>query len=358
MDPKNYYLLVYSVFFAGTFLFSFLINGLFLKFAGTLGIRDTNETVIRWSSQSKPSIGGISFYIVFLLSIVAHFIIFEPEKEFNLQFLGIISSVTLAFLIGLADDAYNTQPFLKFTGQLICGFILIFTGTVINIFDSEIFNILLTVFWIVAIMNSINMLDNMDGITTIVAIFILFAALIIMFFHQDISNIYFMIILGLISALIGFLFYNWNPSKIYMGDTGSQFLGCILGIVGILYFWNYNELNLKATGSEKIILVALAFLIPISDTTTVVINRLLKKQSPFIGGKDHTTHHVSYLGYTDKKVARIFLTLSAISLFFVFVIINFIKNWDYFYFTLFSTYIILIFAVLYIITKVTKKEEI
>ncbi|HET6243604.1 MAG: undecaprenyl/decaprenyl-phosphate alpha-N-acetylglucosaminyl 1-phosphate transferase [Bacteroidetes bacterium] len=359
MDLTNYIYLIYSVFIIGTGVFSFLINGLFLKFAGNLGIRNDKETVIRWSVQSKPSIGGISFFIVFLLSIVTHFIFFETEKEFlNLQFLGVLSAVTLAFLIGLADDAYNTNPFWKFTGQLTCGLILVFTGTIIHVFQSDFFNILLTVFWIIAIMNSINMLDNMDGITTIVSIFIVLAALVIVAILQAFSSIYFTVLLGLFSALVGFLFYNWNPSKMFMGDTGSQFLGCILAIFGIIFFWNFNGLTNQTSESRQIIIVSLAFLIPIIDTTTVVINRLLKKRSPFIGGKDHTTHHISYLGFSDKKVARIFIALSLISLIFVFVIVNFIEAWDYIHFTLFSIYIFLIFSVLYIITRITKKEEI
>ena len=354
----NYYLIIYPLFFLGTILFSFLINGLFLKFASTLGIRNANETVIRWSSYSNPSVGGISFYIIFLLSVAAHFIFFEQGKaEANIQFIGIISSVTLAFLIGLADDAFNTNPLLKFTGQLVCGLIIVFTGTTINISSSEMFNGILTVFWIIGIMNSLNMLDNMDAITTIVSIFIILAALMIGFVHQEFFSVYSMLLVGVLAALIGFLFYNWNPSKIFMGDTGSQFLGCLIGIFGIIYFWNYNDSIGASNNSQQIIIVALAFLIPFSDTSAVVINRLKKKQSPFVGGKDHTTHHISYLGFSDKSVARIFIIISVVSLLFVFLIVNFIDHWNYIHFILFSIYFFLMFSALYMTTRITKKNN-
>src|SRR4051812_27358524 len=98
MDQKYYLFLVYGAYFTSSVLLSFLINSLFLKFVSNLGMRNT-ESLIRWSSQAKPSLGGISFFLIFLLSIAVHPIFFENNPLFNKQLLGIVASCTLAFLM-------------------------------------------------------------------------------------------------------------------------------------------------------------------------------------------------------------------------------------------------------------------
>ena len=163
----------YLAFFSASFIFSFLINSLFLRFSKTLGIRDKKETVIRWATTSKPAFGGISFYIVFLLSFTSYSIFFEAQEVLlNKKMVGLLATATLAFMMGLADDAYNTRPFLKLFAQILCGVILCYSGIYIGIFTSMTLNYIITVIWIVGIMNSVNMLDNMDSIAAIVSILI------------------------------------------------------------------------------------------------------------------------------------------------------------------------------------------
>jgi UDP-GlcNAc:undecaprenyl-phosphate/decaprenyl-phosphate GlcNAc-1-phosphate transferase len=350
IDP----IITYIIFFALAFLFSLLINRLLLKFVGTLGIRNSSETVIRWGSQSKPAIGGFSFYIVFLLSLVASGIMSDNEEFINIPLLGIILSSTLAFLIGLADDAYDTRPLLKFTGQIICGSILVFTGTIISITDSYLINLLFTVLWVVGIMNSINMLDNMDAVAGITSCTILLSALIVLFTGEGFSPILILIFIGLIGSLLGFLFYNWHPSKIYMGDTGSQFIGIILGIAGITYFWNPSQINSgELNYLQPILLTSIAFIVPLTDTTTVVINRLLKKQSPFIGGKDHTTHHLSYWGLSDRQVVLFLLAISLMSTGII-SLISF-EGWNSLTYILAFSFLLLVFFTLFLCTKIKKR---
>jgi UDP-GlcNAc:undecaprenyl-phosphate/decaprenyl-phosphate GlcNAc-1-phosphate transferase len=349
---------VYFWFFILIILFSTLINRLFLKFAVNLGVRNEEKTLIRWSSQIKPSVGGLSFYIVFLLSLATYFILFEgTEDVVDIKFLGILSALTLAFIIGLADDAYNTNPLAKFMGQLTCGIIISYTGTNIEIFDSIQLNSFFTIFWTAALMNSLNMLDNMDGITTVVSIFILLGIVLSMY-AANFSNIHFMLVIGVLGALLGFLYYNWNPSKVFMGDTGSQFIGCFLSIFSIIYFWNFKSSPEENFISKKLILVGLAFLIPLADTTTVSINRMAKGKSPFVGGKDHTTHNLSYLGFSDRQVAYLFISISLVSLTFLYLIINFIKNWNYWHFGLFVVYIAVVASTLFAVTHIKKKPAV
>ena len=350
MKHNIYLLIIYSSYFLGTVLLSFLINGLFLKFASNLGIRNTSETVIRWSPQSKPSLGGISFYLIFLISITSYSIFFEQTTILNKQILGMLAACTLAFLLGLSDDAYNTKPMLKLTIQICCALILVSTGTYISIFSNNYFNYALSLFWIVALMNSINMLDNMDAITTIVSITIIMSALFIIYINKSGHTINTIILIGVMAALIGFLFYNWHPSKIFMGDTGSQFLGLFLAAMGIKYFWNTPDVNGNLIQSKQFFVTILTFAIPIIDTTAVVINRLRSGKSPFIGGKDHTTHSFFFIGVTEKRIALLYAGIAFVSMLFNYLIITYIQDWSYVHIVLFSIYFLLLFRFLYLPT--------
>lgn len=350
------YLLFYLIFLLGSTVFSFLINGLFIKFAKTLGMRNLDQAQIRWASTSKPALGGISFFILFLFSITLY-LMFAPPRQDNffasMQFLGMMMACSLGFLTGLADDAYNTKPILKFTAQVSCGIILTFSGTYINLFDSMMLNYLLTITWVVGIMNSINMLDNMDAITSVVSIAIILCAIIVLTALNLINTVQFFVVLGVLGAIIGFLFFNWNPSKIYMGDTGSQFLGVMLSSLGITCFWNAPFDAIEPLPIKKILLTMVIFLIPIVDTTTVVINRIRAGKSPFVGGRDHTTHHLSYAGFTDRQIAIIMGSVSllgcVVTIFFMSV-----KKWEFHHTLFFGGYVLLFFIIFYATTILYK----
>ncbi len=345
------------VFFLCSILFSLLINSLFLKFSMSLGIRNENDKVIRWSARTKPSLGGISFFIVFLLSIISFAFIFKNFEFFNLQISGIIAISVIGFLMGLFDDAYNTKPLVKFSTQFLCGVILILTGTTINIFNSPIIDYTLTVLWIVGMMNSINMLDNMDAITSSVSSFIIMFLILVLFKTGSIISPLFFMLLGVLGSILGFLYYNWNPAKIYMGDTGSQFLGAFLGGISILLLWNFDKSGTLNGISKNLILVLLAFAIPIIDTTTVSIKRIRRGKSPFVGGKDHTTHHLSYIGFSDRIVAVTFIAISFISLISSYFILNIINNWNWVFTFIFAFYFFVVFIILFYIANLNTNKN-
>lgn len=320
--------LLYTLLFCGTLTFSILINGLFLNFSQNLGIRRNQGVQIRWSASAKPALGGISFYIVFLISFIFLELLSENPHGYlsSKKIIGLLFSITLAFLMGLADDAFDTKPLVKFMVQCFCGVILISTGTKINTFESEFLNYSLTLLWVVGVMNSINMLDNMDGISTIVALAICgFTLYINMYFKQATSPVS-LITLTVIGTLCGFLIYNWHPSKIFMGDTGSQFLGIFLAFCGIDSCWNLpviesNNLPLMYP-LHNVVIVALVFIMPLADTIIVVINRLSKGNSPFVGGRDHTTHFMFFNGITEKRIALSFLIINGLGGMLAFLLIT------------------------------------
>ncbi|MBI2281037.1 MAG: undecaprenyl/decaprenyl-phosphate alpha-N-acetylglucosaminyl 1-phosphate transferase [Bacteroidetes bacterium] len=339
------------IFFIGTIIFSFLINSILLKFVKTLGIRNQNETTIRWSEQVKPALGGLSFYIIFLLSITLHPFIFSySASSIDFQFTGIIGATSLGFLMGLADDAYNTKPLLKLITQILCGVILIYSGTYITVFDSLYLNYLLTIVWVVGLMNSINMLDNMDGITTSISLIITLTIFVIMLSNQEFDSIAMTVVIGLSGTLFAFLYFNWNPSKMFMGDTGSQYLGILLAALSINYLWN-PVTTTEFSVSRQFLIPILSFIVPIVDTLTVVIKRVGNGKSPFIGGKDHTTHHLSYLGLSEKQVAIIAALISIVSSVLVVYLISSIKYWSHVYTIIFSSYFLMVFITLFYISK-------
>jgi len=266
--------------------------------------------------------------------------------------------ITIAFFMGLADDLLNTSPHFKFLFQLLIATILVYFGIYINITQYIYLNYFITYFWVIGIMNSINMLDNMDAISSSISISILIGVVLNIILSDNASIFEILITIATIASLSSYLIFNWHPSKLYMGDNGSQFLGAVLAILGIMFFWNYNNSFIHTISlSKQLLITIIAFIIPITDTTSVTINRLLKKKSPFIGGKDHTTHHLSYLGFSDQKVAIILMLLSFLSVLISIYIANYIIIWEPIHIVIYSFYAFVIFITLYSITRISKPNN-
>ncbi|MBK6950807.1 MAG: undecaprenyl/decaprenyl-phosphate alpha-N-acetylglucosaminyl 1-phosphate transferase [Crocinitomicaceae bacterium] len=304
-----------AFFFAGAFLLSVVINAIMMRFVRNLGMRHQQDITVRWSNQSKPAVGGISFYISYLMGFMFYAIIFGQQDVFhNSELLGLFITITLAFLLGLSDDAYDTKPLIKLGIQILCGFILIWTDNAVQLFDTVWINHLITVVWVVGIMNSINMLDNMDGITTISSIFIILTIIGISIPFELVNNVEIFLLITVLGALCGFLIFNWNPSKMFMGDTGSQFLGMFLAFFSIKFLWNAGIETGNYSEFSNFTLVLIAFSVPLMDTTFVTVRRLARGERPWVGGKDHSTHMLSYKGLTDRQVALVFIGLGLIGL--------------------------------------------
>ena len=169
----------------------------------------------------------------------------------------------------------------------------------------------------------------MDAITTTISMCIIIGLIaIIALSGPALSTFYLVMLVGVFGALSGFLFFNWNPSRIIMGDTGSQFLGVFLASTSILFFWNFKDAGSTLYIQPKQFIVPmLLFIVPLIDTTTVTIRRIMLRQSPFVGGKDHITHHLAYLGLSDKLVAVTLIVTSLLSLPFVLLLILQVIEW-------------------------------
>jgi UDP-GlcNAc:undecaprenyl-phosphate GlcNAc-1-phosphate transferase len=335
-------------FFIGGIIISLICNRLLLTFSQTLGIRNKNDVIVRWSNQSKPSLGGVSFYIVYIFSIFAFSVVFFEESIFqNSVFTGCFLSGSLAFLMGLADDAYNTKPLLKLLAQISCGITFVLFDIQIDLFHSYWPDAIITVVWVVTLMNSLNMLDNMDGITGTTVLFVFLSCLAAYFIcFPDAISFWSLSLLSLIGGLLGFLYFNIHPSKLFMGDAGSQFVGLMVAFFTIHFNWNLSA-KFQVDSWAGMILALIALTPAAADTLTVVINRLKQGKSPMVGGKDHTTHHLVYSGYTDKQVWIVFLILGMLSFLISVLIIFLIKNGSVSYIPLFVIYFLVVFIYLY-----------
>ncbi len=345
--------------FVLSMVLSYFVNLFFLRYSGSLFSKKLPENAVRFSTQRKPAIGGVSFYVSFIFGIMAFLLFFPYERDGlnTLEISAIIGTVSLGFILGLYDDLRNSPVIAKFIIQFLIAFILIFAGVYIQLFENDYLNYALTVFWVVGIMNSINMLDNMDAITSVTSISIIFTVLLYLFFKAEVNSIDFVIMVAVFGSLLGFLRFNWHPSKMYMGDVGSQFLGVLLAIIGIKYFWNFADGNDALVNTKQIIVIAMAYVLPLSDTTTVFYKRIARGQSPFIGGRDHTTHHLSYIGLSVRKIALLFLGIGLLSSIFTITILLFIEEWSYLYFILFLCYVLAIFVSLFYIANIHKEED-
>lgn len=280
--------------------FSWLLNHILLRFVKTLGMRNVEE--IRWNAYTKPSIGGITFYIMFLLGLAYFGYLSQSTRIFSFQTMGFLGAISLAFMLGLFDDAYNTRPLLKAFTQLMIGVILIKTNNVLLLFSYPYLNDLFTLGMVFFLMNSFNMLDNMDGITASASLWAFVNILFCLMLLQEIFSVFTFISLAAITALISFLYFNKPPSRMYMGDTGSQFIGALAAALGIFIVNMINGESHWHHWMHVIYFLLLTFAVPVTDTLIVVFFRIKRRVPPYVGGKDHTTHHLVYKGWQEKQV--------------------------------------------------------
>ncbi len=340
----------------GAFGFSWMLNKILLRYSYNFGVksRENQENLVRWSSTSKPTTGGISFYMTFLIGALVLMVLMPIELGASSRMLALILASTLAFMIGFADDAYGTHPGMKFLGQVFCGVILVAFGIHIRFFsmtnpDLIVLDYLMTVLWVVGLMNSLNMLDNMDGVTTTIATTLLMSSMVMLISREGISEMFFVIVV-ISGGFMGFLMWNWRPAKIYMGDTGSMFIGLVVAFFGIIYFWNIPTTPDNISHTRKMAIPLIVFLVPVMDTTFVTFTRLSRGSSPFVGGKDHLTHQLVRIGVPEQLVPVTLGLVSVVSGLLAFFAYRLIPEWSMLHTVLFTAYpvvVFLLFALLY-----------
>jgi len=307
-QPFNLYEAVVA---GGALVLSYGFNHLFRLWAYRFRVSSgkSGNGEIRWNTRANPQVGGITFYLLFLLGFVFGSFVLESNKMDTLLPLLLIGSS--GFLVGLVDDAFHTIPFLKLFGQLVTASLFLAFGIRFHLFQNEYLNLFLTLFWVVGIMNSFNMIDNMDGVSGSIALTLFLFFLFL--FRNDVPDPW--ILSLLIGGILGFLILNWYPSKIFMGDSGSQFLGALIAYYGTKGIWQHKgDLGLGSL-IPALFFYGLPFAALITDTLFVTVGRLLRGQPPYVGGRDHLSHCLAYLGLSPRWISILFASITLLGSF-------------------------------------------
>ncbi len=262
----------------------------------------------RWHRQPTPTLGGVGMFLSFAISLLVCQLLFPG---WAMGALGFLSGSLLMFAVGLYDEFRPMSPVAKLVGQILAATLVIslgytstfFTPRLQNNLLAQLPNILFTFVWLVGITNAINLLDNMDGLAG--GISLITAGILGYFFWQAGNLPLLWVSLALVGSILGFLVFNFPPAKIFMGDSGSLFLGFTLAVLAIAQ-------QQQASNVFAVIGVpTLIFMLPILDTAMVTITRLMRGQSPARGGRDHASHRLVAFGLSERQAL---LVLYAVAL--------------------------------------------
>ncbi len=255
-----------------------------------------------------PRLGGVAIYLGFIIALL----ILRSRFRIN-EAIGILLGATLVSIIGGIDDRSPVNPLPKLAVQILAAGVLIYNGVQVRVFDAQWLNVAITIFWVLGITNALNFLDNMDGLSAGIAaigaaFFLLLAALNGQYLVGALSA-------ALLGACVGFLYYNFNPASIFMGDSGSLFIGFVLAALGIKL--RFPESTHIVTWMIPVMVLAL----PIFDTTLVTVSRLRRGKNPLTTpGKDHISHRLARLtGSKREAVLTAYLLAGAAGMISIFV---------------------------------------
>jgi UDP-GlcNAc:undecaprenyl-phosphate/decaprenyl-phosphate GlcNAc-1-phosphate transferase len=300
-----------SVFFA--FFLSFLLTPLVRTIAFKRGwIAHPRKE--RWHKKPTALSGGIAIYLAAAISLlyfadfkslIPHLILGTIHPELPDPAAVIFFGMTFIFILGLLDDFIHIKPQTKLVGQIVVASMVTFLGFRLHWFVSLTGDTIVTIFWIVGITNAFNLIDNMDGLCAGVGF--IAACYLALLFHGTFPEAY-LLALILAGAIGGFLVYNFNPASIFMGDSGSLLIGFTLSTLCLFYSGEQagNKLSWYAVP-------VLLLMVPILDTTMVTIIRLLSGRKASVGGKDHTSHRLVLIGFSEKEAVVFLYGVGAIS---------------------------------------------
>lgn len=316
------------------FVFAYLLTFLIGAFCRKVGWLD-RPAARRVHTKAVPRLGGVAIFIAFF---IASFLIYKPEPnlnphahEFTIYWL-LIAAGALMVIVHAYDDVVGLKPLPKLIAQTVAVLIILapwgteFNGILIFTFNNPLGRdvaqagapwylqptlflfthdtliklaaipaVLFTWFWVAGMMNTVNLIDGLDGLATgVVAIAALFITIISFVLQQYSIAILSAIFTG---ATLGFLPHNWNPAKIFMGDSGSMFLGLGLAVLSIM-------------GGAKIALAIIVLGVPILDVAVVMINRIRRGQSPLHYDKTHLHYRLMATGLNARQICYVFYGLT------------------------------------------------
>ncbi len=289
-------------------LTSFVLTPVVKSIAQKVGAVDVPKDGRRMHTHPIPRMGGLAIFFGFLISVLIFVELSAPLK-------GMLLGSVIIVVLGIFDDIYALGAKFKFCVQIIAALVAVFSGSRIEVFSNpNIFSsnpywelgwlaIPVTVIWIVAVTNSVNLIDGLDGLACGVSTISSMSVLVISLAVSDIEVA--LLMAALAGACIGFIPYNLNPAKIFMGDTGSTFLGYILAVVSIQGLFKFYTI-------VSFVVPFLMLGVPIFDTCFAFIRRIAHGQSPMHADRSHIHHRLIDMGLSQKQAVACLYIISAI----------------------------------------------
>jgi UDP-GlcNAc:undecaprenyl-phosphate GlcNAc-1-phosphate transferase len=313
-----------AIAFLLAFITAYVVTPYTIRLARKVGAIDVPKDKRKIHKYAKPRLGGLAVIAGFIVSTIYLLIVMSIEGSITLTgpdnyYIKLIGFFCGGLVLGIfcyIDDLKDIPPYVKLIGQILAATIVTLSGIRIDkivisslgetIINSEILSIIITIIWIVGITNAINLIDGLDGLSSGICL-ISCLSLLIIFTLNDSPLISIILITALAGSLVGFLPFNFNPAKTFIGDTGSNFLGYSLSIISILgVAKTYTAIVLIA----PIIILAL----PLFDTLMAIIRRIIKTKSikgVFKADREHLHHKIMKKGYTQKQAVFMLYGVSA-----------------------------------------------
>ena len=301
-----------AIAFLLAFITAFVITPYTIRLARKVGAVDVPNDR-RVNKKPMPRLGGLAVIAGFLVSVIYLVISASIEGKINLledglnvKLLGILGGMLVLGIVCYIDDVKDIKPLVKLAGQVVAAIIVASSGVLIDNFTipfkensfvlNEVFSFILTVGWIIGITNAINLIDGLDGLSSGITL-ISCLSLVVVFALNESPLIAIILITALAGAIVGFLPYNFNPAKTFIGDVGSNFMGFALAIISIL--------GVAKTYTAIVLIAPIMILaLPIFDTIWAIIRRIIKSKSikgVFKADRGHLHHRLMAKGYTQKQ---------------------------------------------------------
>jgi UDP-GlcNAc:undecaprenyl-phosphate GlcNAc-1-phosphate transferase len=268
----------------------------------------------RWHKKPTALMGGIAIFSAMALplafradyaSLIPHLLGKAPSGHLPSLTAVTLLGATILFGLGVVDDFINIKPHSKLLGQILTASLVTFLGFRLQWVTSLTLDTMLTIAWIVGITNAFNLLDNMDGLCAGVG---LVGTLFLAYLFLPLDPAGSQVGLALAGALIAFLVFNFNPASIFMGDCGSLPIGFTLSMLSLAYAGRAMDTGLAAYAVPIMVM-----LVPLLDTSMVTLIRTLSGRKAMLGGKDHTSHRLVLMGFSEKQAVLFLYGIGAVA---------------------------------------------
>ncbi|MEK5230787.1 MraY family glycosyltransferase [Lysinibacillus sp. FSL K6-0232] len=286
------------------FVASILLTPLVKRLAFRIGAVDA-PNYRKVHARIMPRLGGLAIFLAFIIGVAISYpflmdVLRNAKNDNDMYLLAIVMGACIIVVTGVVDDMREISAKAKMLGQFVAALIIVFVGGIqidmvnlpfLGTLDFGLLSIPLTIIWIIGITNAINLIDGLDGLAAGVSTIALITLAVMAFIM---SNMFVLAIAAILAvASLGFLFYNFHPAKIFMGDTGALFLGFMISVLALLGFKNVTFVSL--------IIPIIILGVPISDTFFAIVRRVRMKKKWSDPDKSHLHHRLLDMGFTHRQ---------------------------------------------------------